>query len=549
MATYKLTKYNDAWARSTVKVYRNNTWTEIDSGETISTGERLKITFSMPSSYYPGQKIKVQQVNGRDFKSGNELTVNEDVVVYVSTSGGQHTQPRGLSPDKPYIEDEVTLKVFVALDQAYSSIRIVSGDMIKYISLNQNGTYSLVNTLTKIHLGYGSHNIKFRLPIEIYNNMPVDKIGSIVVECITFDKDRRYVEGAPDGARYYVYAKTDSVKPSINATVRDVNATTKALTGDSSGKTLIRYMSSAKCDMTATVRPPDTTWFAEAQINHGVVYLYHGNASTKESQISKSRTIEGDSLTSPDFEFYARDSRGGIPATTVTISFDGTDGRKWINYRKPQFRDVNMSREFSGDDDVVYVDFYGYFYNGNFNGSSNSNDPTKNVLKIRYRYREDGSNNWSSDSSHPDGWSDPIDVNHIRFSGNNEYGVFRSGDNTAGPIAISPISGNFDHTKSYTFQFEVSDGSSTITLASARTTVTCPPSIPVFDWGKTDFNFNVPVKINNVNIFDIVYPIGSIYFCYSNGQPSAPPAAISEIGEWYLVGAAMTNIYAWLRTG
>ena len=85
-------------------------------------------------------------------------------------------------------------------------------------------------------------------------------------------------------------------------------------------------------------------------------------------------------------------------------------------------------------------------------------------------------------------------------------------------------------------------------LASSIKTANCAPSVPVFDWGKDDFNFNVPVKINNVNIFDIVYPIGSVYLCYSNGQPSSPPPAISGIGEWYLVGAAMSNIYAWLRT-
>ncbi len=59
-----------------------------------------------------------------------------------------------------------------------------------------------------------------------------------------------------------------------------------------------------------------------------------------------------------------------------------------------------------------------------------------------------------------------------------------------------PLSG-LDYTKAFNYEVVVFDELSTVTK-----TTTIQKGIPVFDWGEEDFNFNVPVTINGVNILE-----------------------------------------------
>ena len=54
-----------------------------------------------------------------------------------------------------------------------------------------------------------------------------------------------------------------------------------------------------------------------------------------------------------------------------------------------------------------------------------------------------------------------------------------------------------DYTKAFNFDVVVSDAVNTISKP-----LTLQKGIPVFDWGEEDFNFNVPVTINGVNILE-----------------------------------------------
>ena len=54
-----------------------------------------------------------------------------------------------------------------------------------------------------------------------------------------------------------------------------------------------------------------------------------------------------------------------------------------------------------------------------------------------------------------------------------------------------------DYTKAFNYEVVVFDELSTVTK-----TTTIQKGIPVFDWGEEDFNFNVPVTINGVNILE-----------------------------------------------
>ena len=68
-------------------------------------------------------------------------------------------------------------------------------------------------------------------------------------------------------------------------------------------------------------------------------------------------------------------------------------------------------------------------------------------------------------------------------------------DNNTYTVTVS-LSG-LDYTKAFNYEVVVSDKLSTVTKPT-----TIQKGIPVFDWGEDDFNFNVPVAINGVNILE-----------------------------------------------
>ena len=81
--------------------------------------------------------------------------------------------------------------------------------------------------------------------------------------------------------------------------------------------------------------------------------------------------------------------------------------------------------------------------------------------------------------------------------GNNDYEEVKPTilDNNTYTITI-PLSG-LDYTQVFNYEVIVFDKLSTVPKSA-----TIQKGIPVFDWGENDFNFNVPVTINGVNILE-----------------------------------------------
>ena len=84
------------------------------------------------------------------------------------------------------------------------------------------------------------------------------------------------------------------------------------------------------------------------------------------------------------------------------------------------------------------------------------------------------------------------------------------GDSYTATVNLSGLT----YTESFKIEVMVTDALESVTKA-----VTILPGIPVFDWGESDFNFNVPVKFNGATLLDLVYPVGSIYLSYSDISP------------------------------
>lgn len=71
-----------------------------------------------------------------------------------------------------------------------------------------------------------------------------------------------------------------------------------------------------------------------------------------------------------------------------------------------------------------------------------------------------------------------------------------------------------DYQKKYTFQAMAAD--KLMNVASVERIV---KTIPVYDWGENDFNFNVPVTVQGISLIDLICPIGKILFTEDEKNP------------------------------
>ena len=217
-------------------------------------------------------------------------------------------------------------------------------------------------------------------------------------------------------------------------------------------------------------------YFSDAAITTGAAAR---NSATLVSQkvtcgsksiTTSSGTIED--VESGTFIFTATDSRGYSTTQTVTKDI--------INYINPT---CNLIISNPTTDGSLSFTITGNYYNGSF-GAVN------NTLSVSYKYKTGGGN-----------YSDNIEVTNITLN-NNTY--------TAN-ISLTGL----DYKETYTFQAFTIDKIKSVNSAEKVIKTT-----PVFSWSNSDFEFNVPVKFSGKALFDIVYPVGSIYMSVSSTSPA-----------------------------
>ena len=231
-------------------------------------------------------------------------------------------------------------------------------------------------------------------------------------------------------------ARTFTIKnpnPTIDPTITDSNSVTSTLTGDSSK--LVRYYSNAAVTIGAAAVKQATL------------------TSQKVTCGDKSLTVNGtiNAVESNRFIFTATDSRGNTTAKTVS------NPPYFVEYVKLTCVLANNMPTADGN---MTVRASGNYFNGSFGAKDNS-------LTVYYRYRESGSSSYIED------WT-AIDDSNISINGN----AYSASVNLTVP----------DYKSAYVFEAYAVDELATV-YSSERTV----KATPIFDWGESDFKFNVPV--------------------------------------------------------
>ncbi len=230
--------------------------------------------------------------------------------------------------------------------------------------------------------------------------------------------------------------------PTINPKVVDGNSDTLRLTGDEN--TLVQYMSDAVVE-------------AGFQANKGA-YIESQSIRNGTEELEYDGTFQG--VKSNTFYFSVTDSRGYT--TNDFVVFNNLNNRKWIPYSKLTCSCQPGAITAKGELEVTIT---GKYFNGSFGATNN-----KMVLEYDI-HPAGGYGNWT-------------------YYGANGV-VTPTVDDDYNYTYKFKITG-LDYTTTYKIAVRVADELMTATTIE-RVVVS---DNTLFDWGKTDFNFNIPVQMN-----------------------------------------------------
>ena len=245
--------------------------------------------------------------------------------------------------------------------------------------------------------------------------------------------------------------------------------------------TLVRFHSTAHFTITGEAKDGATIEQLSVTNVGGIIAGSEGNFTKVESNI---------------FYLDAVDSRGNIARKTITKS--------WIEYIKLT---ANIKANELSADGYASITVSGNYYGGSFGAVDNSL-----TLAVRYKTGDGEYGEW-------------VTVNPSGGSSSYEYTIQLEG---------------LDYMQTYTFQARATD-----LLEDVLSAEKVVSTIPVFDWGHDDFNFNVPVTIQGKRMGEntILWNGSSAMIATDRAELSEPISA--QMNGIVLVFSAASGDVSW----
>lgn len=275
------------------------------------------------------------------------------------------------------------------------------------------------------------------IPTLFYTYYPDVTTTAAILYCDTYD----FAGTTLLGTTQYNFTLYFVDGPDLAPTVRDVDPITTALTG--ADNKFIRFFSDVEYAFNAT--PGNGTY-----MNNGVIVAGNKKAEHNTIQVATyTGTIED--IEEAKFVFTVTDGRWY--SKTVTLE------RTLIEYKKLT---CNIWRKSATADGTIEVGIKGDYWAHNFGVKHNT-------LKVSYRYKA-GSGEFS----------DWVSFDYLTDT-----------DDYEATITLRDL----DYQTTYTFEAMAQD--ELMTVVSRQLPVHC---LPIYDWGRDDFNLNVVLNMNNETI-------------------------------------------------
>ena len=226
-------------------------------------------------------------------------------------------------------------------------------------------------------------------------------------------------------------------KPTLEPDIWDTNDITRNLTNDE--HVLIKYFSDVRYDAGAYAHKGAT--LSQIQVTNG-------------NNISENFADNFVGIINPEFTFRVWDSRGNVTEAITNLS-----PTNWVDYTKLTCSASTTDMTADGD---VGVTISGKYFNSQFGAKGDNNTLRVQCTVVPFRGE---TKTYTYENVEP----------------------VMNGNSYTHSFIIPDLS----YTNSYTFTVTVTDK---LMVATSDSTVVSPD--PIFDWGREDFNFNVPVNVN-----------------------------------------------------
>lgn len=324
----------------TISSSASKSWSVTVNGTNYSGTNTVGISTNTTKTLASGSTTVAHNADGTksfSFSFSQQFDISYSGVGWIGTKSGSgsgtlSTIPRtsNVSSTNANIGENIT----ITINRASSSFT----HTLTYAFCNLTGTIATKTSAT---------SVSWTIPTSFYAQIPNAKSSWGRIICQTYSDNT--LIGSSE-CRFDVYVKESANKPTLSPTVKDTNATTKALTGDENK--FIKYYSSANFSFGASAK------------NSATIKTYNLKAG---SQATSNSTGTFQNVDSASFAFSVVDSRGFSASQTVNKTL--------INYVKLT---CAMTVSNPTADGKCTLTINGNYFNGSFGA-------TNNTLTVQYR--------------------------------------------------------------------------------------------------------------------------------------------------------------------